>query len=206
MENFTTEQERFWAGRFGNDYIDRNVGAAVSAWKLARFARIVQRTGRLESVLELGANVGLNLRAIRVLNPDAELAGVEINPDAAEKLAEIEGCEVHHASILDWKPPRTYDLVFTSGVLIHVNPDRLTDVYDLMAASAARFVMMAEYYNPTPVAVEYRGHSDRLFKRDFAGEFLDRHTDFVLDDYAFEYHRSVFAPDDVTWFLLRRRS
>ena len=65
---------------------------------------------------------------------------------------------------------------------------------------------IAEYYNPTPVEVKYRGHDGRLFKRDFAGEMLDRFPDLKLVDYGFNYHRDHnFPQDDGNWFLLEKR-
>ena len=51
------------------------------------------------------------------------------------------------------------------------------------------FIGLVEYYNPTPVEVEYRGHVQKLFKRDFAGEMLDRFPDLTLVHYGFAYHR-----------------
>lgn len=203
--HYRTDQEEFWAGDFGNEYISRNVGDQLMASKLARFSRVLQRAGSITSVLELGANVGLNLRSIQMLQPNVELAGVEVNELAFGELALLTGCEAHHGSILAWAPERRYDLVMTVGVLIHIDPEQLNVVYDLMATAAERFVLIAEYYNPCPVNVAYRGHDNRLFKRDFAGEFMDRH-EFQLVDYAFEYRRDVFASDDLTWFLLRRCS
>ena len=74
-----------------------------------------------------------------------------------------------------------------------------------MQRASSRFVVMAEYYNPTPVTVPYRNHTDRMFKRDFAGEFLDAYPDFTLLDYGFRYHRGTFPADDITWFLMERR-
>lgn len=66
--------------------------------------------------------------------------------------------------------------------------------------------MLSEYYNPVPVEVNYRGFSDRLFKRDFAGEFMDRFPDVHLLVYGFQYHRDKnFPMDDVTWFLMEKR-
>jgi hypothetical protein len=57
------------------------------------------------------------------------------------------------------------------------------------------------------VAIDYRGHRERLFKRDFAGDILDRHGDLHLVDYGFVYHRDPNYPkDDLTWFLLEKRS
>jgi len=43
------------------------------------------------------------------------------------------------------------------------------------------------------------------FKRDFAGEMLDRYRDLKLVDYGFAYHRDpAFSHDDITWFLLEK--
>ena len=65
--------------------------------------------------------------------------------------------------------------------------------------------MICEYYNPSPTTIAYRGHSDRLFKRDFAGEMLEKFSDLKLVDYGFSYHRdNSFPQDDITWFLLQK--
>jgi pseudaminic acid biosynthesis-associated methylase len=202
---FATEQESFWAGEFGDDYTARNRGAQWVASNLALFAKILDRTRNVHSVLELGANIGLNLRALRQLLPAAQLAAVEINQKAIKELEQIQGTTVHHASILDFQPPQKFDLVFIKGVLIHINPDKLADVYDLMFAASQRYLCVAEYYNPSPVAIPYRGHADRLFKRDFAGELLKRHPSLNLVDYGFAYHGDPnFPQDDITWFLLEK--
>jgi spore coat polysaccharide biosynthesis protein SpsF len=199
-----TPQEEFWAGEFGDAYTERNQGPAALAGKLSLFAEIVGKTNTVSSVLELGANRGLNLAAVRSLLPTAELSAIEINPTAVEHLVE-QGFNVIEGSILEVPiPQRQYDLVFTMGVLIHIHPDHLADVYRKMAEASSKYVLIVEYYNPTPVSVTYRGIEDRLFKRDFAGEFLDAHPDFELVDYGFRYHRATFALDDCTWFLLQR--
>jgi hypothetical protein len=52
--------------------------------------------------------------------------------------------------------------------------------------------------------VPYRGNQERLFKRDFAGELMDRHG-LKLVNYGFAYHRDNYHPqDDITWFLLEK--
>jgi spore coat polysaccharide biosynthesis protein SpsF len=62
-----------------------------------------------------------------------------------------------------------------------------------------------EYYNPSPVSVPYRGHNDRLFKRDFAGEMLNKYPNLKALDYGFVYRRDPNFPlDDVTWFLMEK--
>ena len=65
--------------------------------------------------------------------------------------------------------------------------------------------LIAEYYNPTPIKVEYRGHKEKLFKRDFCGEMLDQYSDLTLLDYGFLYHRdNNFPQDDISWFLIEK--
>jgi hypothetical protein len=58
---------------------------------------------------------------------------------------------------------------------------------------------------PTPTEVPYRGHSQRLFKRDFAGELMDRHPDLELVDHGFAWRRARLPQDDINWFLLEKR-
>lgn len=203
-----TQQDVFWAGEFGSAYIGRNASEQLLAANLRFFADALRATGALGSCLELGANIGMNLRALRHLYPALTMKAVEINPDATRQLAEVIGAEnVATQSLFDYRSEQTFDLVFTKGVLIHLNPDRLPQAYDTLYGASHRFIMVADYYNPSPIAIPYRGHADRLFKRDFAGELLDRFPDLRLVDYGFVYRRDpAFAQDDITWFLLEKKA
>jgi spore coat polysaccharide biosynthesis protein SpsF len=196
----------FWAGSFGSQYIERNRGDMLLACNLAFFARALVAARDLGSCIEFGANIGMNLKALRLLYPHLQVSGIEINPEAAAQLAETIGPDnVLHGSILDVNPP-ICDLVLIKGVLIHLNPEVLPEVYDKLVAAARRWLLVVEYYNPTPVAVAYRNHAERLFKRDFAGEIMDRHPEMQLVDYGFSYRRDPqFPQDDITWFLMERR-
>jgi pseudaminic acid biosynthesis-associated methylase len=200
-----TAQETFWAGAFGDEYINRNRDAAALAGRTHLWSTILGRASGIGSAVEFGANIGLNIQALRRLLPSTDLAAIEINAEAVAQLNQITGLTVHHGSILEPQVERPCDLAFTVGVLIHINPDALPAVYDNLHAASRRYVMVAEYYNPSPVAIPYRGHEDRLFKRDFAGEMLDRHEDLRLVDYGFCYRRDANFPlDDITWFLMEK--
>ena len=203
----TTEQESFWEGDFGDEYTDRNRGSNWVAANTALFRKILARTQNVKRVLELGSNNGLNLVALRHLLPAAELSAVEINEKAASELkSKLPDVGVHRQSILDFEPSETWDLVFTKGVLIHIDPDELPTVYELMHRASTGYVLLAEYYNPTPVEITYRGHTGKLFKRDFAGDMLEKFSDLSLIDYGFVYHRDPdFPQDDLNWFLMERR-
>ena len=204
---FKTEQESFWAGEFGTAYIDRNKGDKLLAANLDFFVKSLRAARGIQSCMEFGANIGMNLRAVKLLHPAQAQFGVEINVDAARQLgAFISPQHVFEGSILAYQPEKTFDLVLIKGVLIHINPDELPTVYDRLYKSTGKYLMVAEYYNPAPVAIPYRGHSDRLFKRDFAGELLDNYSDLSLVDYGFAYRRDPnFPQDDITWFLMEKR-
>jgi len=90
-------------------------------------------------------------------------------------------------------------------LLIHLQPSLLERAYKVLYESSKRYICIAEYYDPNPVSIPYRGHNDKLFKRDFAGEMMDKYPDLKLVDYKFTYKRdNKFPLDDITWFLLEK--
>lgn len=200
-----SDTEAFWAGEFGDRYVERNRGPQWIAGNYAMFGRVLRKAPGVSSVLELGANIGMNLAALGGLLPDATLDGVEINEMAVDELRQVPRVTAHHGSLLDFAPGRQWDLVLTSGVLIHISPEALDRAYGVIDDCAARYICVAEYFNPTPVEVPYRGHPARMWQRDFAGELLERISGLTLVDYGFVYHGDpVFPLDDLTWFLLKK--
>ena len=204
MNEYKTKQEAVWAGAFGDAYNTRNAGSALIASNLLFFSRSLSHAAAPASCLEFGANIGLNLQALRLLFPNQDQHAVEINSLAAAQLrALLPPAQVHEMSILDFTPERTFDLVLIKRVLVHICPEALPKVYDKMRAATGRYLLVAEEYSPSPVEMSYRDHSERLFKRDFCGEILDRYADLRLIDYGFVYHRDPNWPqDDINWFLM----
>lgn len=203
-----SEQEEFWSGAFGDQYIERNRSKQLVAGNISLFAEALRDSGNISSVLELGANIGMNLRALRMLYPNIAMRGVEINRQAAKLLSgEIGRENTIESSLLDRVSFGTADLVLVKGVLIHLPPDRLNEVYDLLFNSTERLILICEYYNPTPMTLSYRGNENKLFKRDFAGEILSKFPSLRLLKYGFRYRNDpVFPLDDITWFLLEKVS
>ena len=197
-----SEQSVLWRGQFGDQYHARSPGSVDA--NLAFFERALAKAQHISSILELGCGVGTNLRALARLLPATELSGVEINTGAASAASEVAD-HVWCDSVLDWSPPRQWDLVLTRGVLIHVAPDDLPAAYGVIYEASERYVLLAEYYAKTPTEVQYRGHDKALWRRDFAGEFLDLYSNMRLRDYGFVYDRDDVAPQDsINWFLMER--
>ncbi len=206
MKNYKTQQEEFWAGEFGDEYIKRNNDKELAAANLSLFSSILKRTQGVNSVIEFGANIGMNIHALKNLLPHAELSAIEINAKAVEQLSQIENLTVYHQSIFDFASNKKNDFVFSKGVLIHLEPTMLPQVYKTMYENSNRYICMIEYYNPTPMEIPYRGHSNKMYKRDFAGEIMDIYSDLKLIDYGFIYHKDpVFIQGDTTWFLMEKK-
>ena len=197
------ETDKFWSGSFGDAYNRRNSGPGQQPSRLAMFSKIMAKTHGVRSILEVGCNTGENLKALDELMPDVHLSGVEINRDAAAKAMNV--APVTEGSFLDMDLDIA-DLVLSCGVLIHIDPDDLELAYQTIYEGAARYVLMIEYYSPEPAEILYRGHEGRLWKRDFAGEFIDyaewQANPVKVVDYGFIWHRDTFPQDDVTWFLM----
>lgn len=206
--SYKTEQEEFWAGNFGTEYITRNEGKELLASNLNFFTKALSSASSINSVLEFGANIGMNLRALKLLYPNQNQQAIEINQSAADILKEIIGEKnVYNGSIFDFKSVEKVDLSLIKGVLIHIAPEMLPNVYNSLYNASKKYILVCEYYNPTPVSINYRGHSDRLFKRDFCGEMLELYSDLKLIDYGFAYKRDTkFPQDDITWFLMEKLS
>lgn len=204
------EQEALWAGIFGNDYTKRMDGNAWIESNVDFFAKALIKAKGINSILELGCNRGLNLAALEYLDSSSIKTGLDINQDALHQLKSmfedlhLDQPFLHCGSINQFDTLNTYDLLFTKGVLIHINPKDLESVYEKMYALSNKYILVCEYYNPTPMMIPYRGMDNKLFKRDFAGELIDRFK-LKLIDYGFVYRRDKHPQDDLSWFLMEKQ-
>lgn len=199
------ETEAFWKGEFGNSYTVRNhqadITGTIKFFSNILGGRTLEQLEAIQTILEVGANIGTNLAALHHLLPWSATSGVELNAEACRGLLQ-NADNVHNGSFLDYPLPGPYDLVLSKGVLIHIAPEDLRRAYQVIYEASQRWILIAEYYSPTPVEKDYRGHRGKLWKRDFAGELMDLYPDLKLVDYGFAYHRDPHPQDDITWFLL----
>jgi pseudaminic acid biosynthesis-associated methylase len=164
--------EGFWSGEFGDDYHKRNrvdYRDRLPFWQSA-----VQYT-EPRSVLEIGCGPGWNLLALREVQPTLDLYGIEINEGAVAE-ARSNNLKVDHGTFDTAKAmyePGAVDLVFTSGVLIHVAPDDLDRCMNAMIEISGRYVMAIEYDADREVPRVYRGHDDKLWARPY-GKLLEK--------------------------------
>ena len=195
----------------GDDYTDR---IDYAEWKMkpgvAAFKRILGNR-KITSVLEVGANIGLNLRFIdHLAGGNINLYAVEPNNKAFTRLAALKSdinlsqawCCDGFALPLDTK---SIDLVFTSGVLIHISPDDLGLATDEIVRVSNRYVLCMEYFSHTPEEAEYRGESGMLFKRDFGAYYSDRYPILHCIDYGFLWQQEFKIFDNIHWWLFEKK-
>jgi len=198
------EQELFWSQSFGDDYTDRNNRSLITN-NINLFEKILKNI-EIKTVFEIGCNRGLNLEAINTINNTIELNGLEINTKAYEILKNLNICKkLYNQTIFEYNSNETYDLVFSKGVMIHINPDKLELLYEKLYNMSKKYIVIAEYYSRQVQEINYRGNTNKLFKRDFCGEIMNKYPNLKLIDYGFVYHRDPKFPlDDITWFLLEK--
>ncbi|HJO88946.1 MAG TPA: methyltransferase domain-containing protein [Alphaproteobacteria bacterium] len=198
-----------WKGQFGDDYVVRSRATEEIVGVTARaFAEILShlKDGPPASILEVGANVGINLRAISGFS-DAELFAVEPNARARERL--VADRVVPPERLFDAVAIKlpfgdgAVDLAFTSGVLIHIPPEDLETAYGEIHRVAGRYILCMEYFSSTPVSLPYRGHEGMLFKRDFGGMWLDLFPALEPLANGFFWSRTT-GLDDLNWWLFRK--
>ncbi len=201
-----SRQIEAWTGEFGSGYLRRNAG--VTEERLASAAQAL--AGVLKacptppcSILEVGANIGVNLLAL-ARSTDAMLYAVEPYEEAHRRLVgllgpRLAGSAVAVAQQLPYADA-SMDFVFTSGVLIHVAPDDLPTAMAEIHRVSRRYIWCSEYFAKQPEVLTYRGKAGLLFKRDFGGLYIELFPG--LRPLAQGFFWSATTPyDDTTWWL-----
>lgn len=197
----TSRLERLWAEDFGDEYVERNREAGVGR---DAFWRKLLSDVDVGSVLEIGCNVGANLRWIDGIVPSRAVWGIDINESALQTIRQrLPGINAV------WSPARelpfrdrSFDLVFTAGVLIHQPETTLPLVMAEAVRCSRRYVLALEYFAEATVEVPYRGHAGALFKRDYGRLYRELFPELELTGTGALGHDEGW--DDVTWWLFAK--
>src|SRR5262245_28223076 len=144
--------EELWTGDFGDAYTQRNSAAADCRQP---FWDGLFNDFPCRRVLEVGCNLGANLKWVSTNVAANEVYGVDINESA---LAQLRGAipAVNpvwgRARELPFRD-RYFDMVFTMGVLIHQPPEALPIVMSEIVRCSRKYVLAGEYFSETPVDV-----------------------------------------------------
>ena len=209
-----TEQMHVWQGEFGREYTDRNTLSprALDAlyereFGVTRTAMNEEFLGSLDRgsrILEVGSNVGNQLLCLQEMGFDL-LYGIELQRYAVQQSkSNTQDINIIEGSAFD-VPFRDgfFDLVFTSGVLIHLSPDDIRIALREIHRCSRRYIWGMEYFAEGYEEVRYRGHEGLLWKTDFARLYQQEFSDLKL------VHQHVYprvgSENRDTMFLLEKR-
>lgn len=202
-------QDLFWKQEYAEDYRSKNSAFDNELGKEG-WAKILNKADLIEKTyLEIGCNIGRNIDQLSLLDPELMPSAIEINPEALDFVRTRHSlaqsfCGPAQEAV---QPSDAFELVFTCGVLIHIPPEDLLGIMAKMYDWSSRYIVIAEYFNRTPISIEYQGQSELLFKRDFGALFADS-FDVRLVDYGFLWGRIYDQAgfDDITYWLFEKVS
>jgi pseudaminic acid biosynthesis-associated methylase len=182
-----TKQEEFWIGEFGDEYTKRNAGDwdefYKKQWGVARTQLNEEFLSFLDkdvSILEVGCNRANQLQILQQQG-FTNLWGIEINKRALQLAKLNTGFNLVEGSGFDIPfKDKFFDIVFTSGVLIHISPDDLPKIIDEMYRVSRRYIWGFEYFSEKCEGIEYRGHKNCLWKNNFVKIFQEQHPNLRI--------------------------
>ena len=205
-----TDQIDLWCGEFGNQYHKRNIDVAVSrkaglhnlwAW----IFNFIDDESPMK-ILEIGAGTGANLDIIANLRMDDKLSAVEVNKEAAFQL--FNNRNVMRVWNCSWQDARVesfthaqYDLVFTSGVLIHVHPNDRIEFMQKIVDVGSKWVVAIEYISNETKEILYRGEKSALWSGDYKLHYENLGLEFVGE----KYFSKDSGLDDVKAIIMRKK-
>jgi len=183
-----TKQTKNWDGEFGEEYTKRNARTLkemeeqyMANWGVTRESMnrefLNMQPGR---ILEVGCNIGLQLLQLQKQGYK-DLWGIEVGKYAFEQSRKNPGLNIVNASAMDLPfKDGFFDMVFTSGVLIHIHPKDIETAIREIHRVSGKYIWGFEYYADEPIEVEYRGKEGLMWKRDFAKLYRELFPDSKL--------------------------
>lgn len=177
------KQLKEWTGDFGYEYTKRNLLSIASMEKLYKFnygiGRLemnkifLDKLNRSARILEVGSNIGNQLLYLRKMG-FKNLYAVEPQGEAVEFAKKRVKCiNIVKGDIFDIPfKDRYFDLVFTSGVLIHISPKDIRKALKEIYRCSRRYIWGFEYYSNEYTSIIYRGKPNLLWKADFVQAYL----------------------------------
>jgi len=210
----TNEQQReFWSGKFGDFYINRNKSidevnesyekeTGVTIEEI--FHKFFDKIERKSKILELGCNVGLNLEILQKMG-FGNLYGLELNKKALKIARErYPKFTFINSSIEDYESKTTFNLVYTAGVLIHINPLILNSIIKKIISLTKEYIFGFEYYADRLVEIKYRGYSNVCWKQNFPLLFQQLFNDIdVVKEEKFHYKNKDLT--DIAYLLRKKQ-
>lgn len=166
MKKHNTSQENFWAGSHGVNYFHRNQGSSKQRYKDRKtFFNLFSSFKKDVSILEVGCNCAINLEVLDKLG-FTNLSGIDIGEKALNAAKKrVPNASFTLGSLLNMPyDDSSFDVVFSSGVLIHQNPeDSLPKAMAEMQRCSKKHIIGYEDYDSKVSRHNYIIHKQSLY-------------------------------------------
>lgn len=186
-----TTQTQAWSGEFGGSYTGRNPRTADAMDALYRKNFGLTRSelnrefiggmDRASRILEVGTNTGVQLQLLQNMGFQ-RLHGIDVQAHALEKARQLmPGVELTPAEASDIPfGDGFFDMVFTSGVLIHISPKNIASAIREIHRCSRRYIWGYEYFAADYTPIHYHGRDDLMWKANFPKLYLGEFADLKL--------------------------
>lgn len=204
-----THQLSKWKSDFGNLYTDRNNDDKLIPRSHLWYSMLTQMVQNMpSSVLEIGAGAGYNLSAIqgvyKGINKDIKLTAVEPNEKARGLIKEIPDVSIiEKDSFCIEANNYSFDLSFTSGVLIHIHPDDIQKAMDEIYRVTKNYIVCIEYFSPELREIKYRGEDNLLWANDYGKLWMEGKRPLRVISWGFSW-KLMTGLDNVTWWIFEK--
>jgi len=186
-----TMQMKEWMEGFGKKYTDRN---ALTLDEMNEMYRkkfgiskedlnnlFIAEMNRNIKILEVGSNIGNQLLLLQKMGfknlygIEPQEYAVELSKKITKNINIIKG-DVFNIPFKD----NFFDLVFTSGVLIHINSHDIKIALREIYRCSKKYIWGFEYYADKYTEILYRGQKNLLWKANFLKIYQDIFTDLKV--------------------------
>jgi pseudaminic acid biosynthesis-associated methylase len=202
-----TEQLNTWNREIGKDYTDRNKIDLKALNKLylknygitreAMNKDFLKGLNKESAILEVGAGSGLQMKLLHQMGY-RDIVGIEPleYARASSDIDILEG-DIFNLPFDD----DSFDLVFTSAVLIHIAPKDIVRAVNEIIRVSRCYIWGFEYYSPEYKEIVWHGKKNVLWKSDYAQIYTDT-TRVELIKQTLYYYKN--EPNTDAMFLLEK--
>ena len=168
-----------------NEYTDDNLSTKQE--KLGDFLYHLSLALGAKNVCEVGTNIGNNLLGFP---KKFDVTGIDLNEHAIS-IAKEQHPEFKFdlGSILELPyEESTFDLVFTRGVLIHIDPKNIDRAISEIYRISKKWIVCLEYFGEDAKLIPWKRGDDSLWYRNMKMKW---------DDYNVELVNDIAVPDEI---------
>jgi len=186
-----TPQEIFWSQKIGSSYMEANkFNPSQRKEQRKEFYKLFSEFPKNYKILECGCNNGNNLAILKEMG-FSNLYGVEIFKKAVkEAQSNIPCATITEGTMLDLPyKDNEFDVVFTSGVLIHQDPkDSLIKSLSEIYRVSNNFIIGLEDFSTNFATKRYRGEHEKYWAGPYHDFIQKEFPDLALKSMSFVDH------------------